>query len=74
MATFKQLWDNYPDTDPCDAKDKKGEKLFGNQCAIRLSYSMKNQAYHLFLSLKKESAGYMLELTTFWRQKSWLTG
>lgn len=41
MATFKQLWDNYPDDDPCDAKDKNGNKLFGNQCAIRLSHSMK---------------------------------
>ena len=41
MITFKDLWDNYPDNDPCDAKDKKGEKLFSNQCAIRLSYSMK---------------------------------
>ena len=41
MATFKQLWSNYPDNDPCNAKDKKGGKLFGNQCAIRLSYSMK---------------------------------
>lgn len=26
---------------PCDAKDQKGEKLFSNQCAIRLSYAMK---------------------------------
>jgi len=41
MATFKQLWDNYPDSDPCDAKDKKGNQLFSNQCAIRVSYSMK---------------------------------
>ena len=41
MATFKQLWDNYPDNDPCNAKNKQGEKLFSNQCAIRLSYSMK---------------------------------
>jgi len=41
MITFQQLWDNYPDNDPCDAKNKKGEKLFSNQCAIRLSYSMK---------------------------------
>ena len=41
MATFKQLWENYPDNDPCDAKDKKGKKLFSDQCAIRLSYTMK---------------------------------
>jgi len=41
MVKFKTLWGNYPDNDPCDAKDQKGEKLFGNQCAIRLSYSMK---------------------------------
>ena len=41
MATFKTLWANYPDDDPCDAKNDKGEKLFSNQCAIRLSHSMK---------------------------------
>ena len=41
MATFKQLWDNYPDDDPCNAKDKKGNPLFPNQCAIRISYAMK---------------------------------
>ncbi len=41
MATFKQLWDNYPNDDPCDAKDRNGNNLFGNQCAIRLSHSMK---------------------------------
>ena len=41
MSLFKQLWDNYPDDDPCDAKNKEGNKEFSNQCAIRLSYSMK---------------------------------
>ncbi len=41
MVKFETLWDNYPEDDPCDAKNKEGEKLFGNQCAIRLSHSMK---------------------------------
>lgn len=41
MITFENLWNNYPDEDPCDAKDGKGDKLFSNQCAIRLSQAMK---------------------------------
>ncbi len=41
MVKFKQLWKNYPEEDPCDAKNKDGELLFGNQCAIRVSHSMK---------------------------------
>lgn len=41
MVTFEQLWKHYPDEDPCDAKNGKGDKLFSNQCAIRLSHSMK---------------------------------
>lgn len=41
MIKFEYLWKNYPDEDPCDAKDKKGNKLFSNQCAIRVSYTMK---------------------------------
>ena len=41
MIKFEDLWKNYPDEDPCDAKDKKGNKLFSNQCAIRVSYAMK---------------------------------
>jgi len=50
MPTFESLWKNYPDDDPCDAKDKKGEKLFSNQCAIRLSYAMKKSgvSFHSF--------------------------
>lgn len=35
------LWTNYPNHDPCDAVNENGEKLFTNQCAIRLSYAMK---------------------------------
>ncbi len=41
MVRFDSLWENYPDDDPCDAKNKDGEKLFGDQCAIRLSHAMK---------------------------------
>ena len=41
MIRFEDLWANYPDEDPCDAKDEKGDKLFKNQCAIRVSYAMK---------------------------------
>jgi hypothetical protein len=38
---FEDLWGNYPSSDPCDAKDKDGKKLFANQCAIRLSHALK---------------------------------
>jgi len=41
MSYFKTLWSHYPSDDPCDAKNEKGETLFKNQCAIRLSYAMK---------------------------------
>ena len=41
MSYFKLLWSNYPKEEPCNAKDKKGKPLFKNQCAIRLSYSLK---------------------------------
>jgi len=41
MSYFKVLWSNYPSSDPCDAKNDKGEILFKNQCAIRLSYALK---------------------------------
>jgi hypothetical protein len=40
-VTFADLWSSYPASDPCDAKDKDGHKLFHNQCAIRLSYALK---------------------------------
>lgn len=38
---FDDLWRNYPASDPCDAKDKDGKKLFTNQCAIRVSHALK---------------------------------
>ncbi len=38
---FADLWAAYPSSDPCDAKDKDGTKLFKNQCAIRVSYALK---------------------------------
>ncbi|MCF6363369.1 MAG: hypothetical protein L3J88_08510 [Gammaproteobacteria bacterium] len=41
MSYFLTLRSNYPWNDPCDAKNEKGELLFKNQCAIRLSYAMK---------------------------------
>lgn len=41
MAFFQTIWSNYPSSDPCDAKDKTGQKLFRNQCAIRVSYALK---------------------------------
>ena len=37
MSFFKILWANYPDDDLCGAKNDKGENIFKNQCAIRLS-------------------------------------
>lgn len=41
MSYFEKLWSNYPFNDPCDARNEKGEVLFKNQCAIRLSYALK---------------------------------
>ena len=41
MSIFSLLWGNYPDSDPCDAKNENGDVLFTNQCAIRLSHAMK---------------------------------
>lgn len=41
MSQFKLLWKNYPDEDPCDATKENGEKLFPNQCAIRVSHALK---------------------------------
>lgn len=38
---FDDLWEAYPSTDPCDAKDAQGGKQFKNQCAIRVSYALK---------------------------------
>jgi len=38
---FKVLWSAYPGSDPCDAKDADGKRLFSNQCAIRTSYALK---------------------------------
>lgn len=32
MVKFEQLWKNYPDEDPCDAKDEKGGKLYKSMC------------------------------------------
>ena len=40
MSYFQTLRSNYPWDDPCDAKNEKGELLFKNQCAIKLSYAM----------------------------------
>jgi hypothetical protein len=41
MSYFKVLWSNYPSDDPCDAKNDKGDLLFRNQCAIRVSHALK---------------------------------
>ena len=41
VVKFSDLWDSYPSSDPCEAKDEKGEKRFKNQCAIRLSHALK---------------------------------
>lgn len=41
IVKFSTLWDAYPGSDPCDAKDESGGKRFKNQCAIRVSYAMK---------------------------------
>lgn len=41
IVEFKAIWAAYPSTDPCDAKDGNGTKLFKNQCAIRVSHALK---------------------------------
>lgn len=41
MPKFKTIWSNYPTSDPCDAKNERGEVLFPNQCAIRVSAALK---------------------------------
>ena len=41
MPTFQTILSHYPSSDPCDAKDPKGQTLFRNQCAIRLSHALK---------------------------------
>jgi hypothetical protein len=39
---FAELWNAYPtNSNPCDAKDRDGNQLFANQCAIRVSYALK---------------------------------
>jgi len=53
MVKFEQLWSNYPEGDPCDAKGKNGDKLFGNQCAIRLGYAMKKSGINFTTFPKK---------------------
>ena len=44
---FDVVRSNYPGSDPCDAKDSKGQLLFPNQCAIRLSYALKKSGVSL---------------------------
>jgi Type VI secretion system (T6SS), amidase effector protein 4 len=44
---FQVVQNNYPKLDPCDAKDAKGQLLFQNQCAIRLSYALKKSGVSL---------------------------
>lgn len=39
---FSNLWDVYPRSDPCDAKNPDGSKVFKNQCAIRVGHALKN--------------------------------
>lgn len=41
MSFFSILRSNYPSDAPCDARNEKGDLLFKNQCAIRVSYAMR---------------------------------
>jgi hypothetical protein len=41
VSIFQSVWSSYPASDPCDAKDAKGQMLFKNQCAIRMSHALK---------------------------------
>ncbi len=47
MSFFAILRANYPKDDPCNARNDKGEPLFKNQCAIRVSYAMKKSGISL---------------------------
>ncbi len=47
MSFFSILWSNYPNDDPCDARNDNGEILFKNQCAIRLSHSLNKSGVSL---------------------------
>jgi hypothetical protein len=47
MSFFAILRSNYPSDNPCNARDDKGELLFKNQCAIRLSHAMKKSGISL---------------------------
>jgi hypothetical protein len=44
---FEVVRSNYPGSDPCSAKDSKGQLLFRNQCAIRVSYALKRSGVSL---------------------------
>lgn len=41
VIKFSELWSAYKKGSPCDAKDAKGNALFSNQCAIRVSHALK---------------------------------
>ena len=53
MSSFQTILSNYPSSDPCDAKDTKGQLLFRNQCAIRLSHALKKSGVN-FSSFSKK--------------------
>jgi len=38
LFTFVQLWERYPDSDPCTTPS--GGKAFENQCAIKVGYAL----------------------------------
>ncbi|WP_425251631.1 type VI secretion system amidase effector protein Tae4 [Janthinobacterium sp. NFX145] len=41
IIKFSALWSAYEKGNPCNAKDAKGDILFANQCAIRVSHALK---------------------------------
>ena len=41
VIKFDELWSAYEKGSPCNAKDEKGNLLFSNQCAIRVSHALK---------------------------------
>lgn len=47
MSFFAILRSNYPSNEPCHARNDKGELLFQNQRAIRLSYAMRKSGISL---------------------------
>lgn len=48
LPYFQNLWNNYPaDREPCADSNRKGELLWKNQCAIRVSIALIGSGFQL---------------------------